>query len=128
LNFKTVLLLVIIASSHNTSYCQNNNIEIIQSEKVDSLFLLQSSKCEKWLSGCRILIAENPEKTKIDSLSAEINHLYPKIETYIIYSKENFQLLIGDFWNENEAHETFTTIKPLFPNAIVLKSQINLNF
>lgn len=59
-----------------------------------------------------------------ETILKQFAELFPDIPAYRSYSNPYFTVSVGDFKNKSEAVRTLELIKPEFPNALVLRDNI----
>lgn len=125
-NFLFFALICVCLNAQNT----NGKLEIIQDEKVDELLSkhLKVNEISNTISGFRINIffkSGNNSKANAYQIKTTFNTKYPGVEAYVVYEEPNFKVKIGDFRNRMEARGFLLKIKSDFPEAFVIKDQIN---
>jgi len=85
-----------------------------------------SKKASKQMSGYRLQICFDSDKSIIDEARNRFISMYPKIDTYVTFEAPNFNLMVGDFRTLIEAERIQAEIHAKFTVVIVHKTQINL--
>jgi hypothetical protein len=85
-----------------------------------------SKKASKQMSGYRLQICFDSDKSIIDEARNRFISMYPKIDTYVTFEAPNFNLMVGDFRTLIEAERIQSEIHGKFTVVIVHKTQINL--
>ena len=85
-----------------------------------------SKKASKQMSGYRLQICFDSDKSIIDEARNRFISMYPKIDTYVTFEAPNFNLMAGDFRTLIEAERIQAEIHGKFTVVIVHKTQINL--
>ncbi len=122
--------ILVLGINTNAQIKSNGNLEIIQDEKIDVLVEkhLKVNELSNTIPGFRINIyfqSGNNSKTNAYQHKTAFNTKFPDIEAYVIYEEPNFKVKVGDFRNRMEARGFLQTIKYDFPDAFVIKDQIN---
>ncbi len=124
--FLSFLFLSFISFAQKT----NEKPEIIQDEKIDELLSkhLKVNEISNTISGFRINIyfqSGNNSKTNAYQFKTNFSIKYPDVQVYVVYEEPNFKVKVGDFRNRMEARGFLQKIKLDFPDAFVIKDQIN---
>jgi hypothetical protein len=85
-----------------------------------------AKKASKQMSGYRLQICFDSDKSIIDEARNRFISMYPKIDTYVTFEAPNFNLMVGDFRTLIEAERIQSEIHGKFTIVIVHKTQINL--
>jgi hypothetical protein len=85
-----------------------------------------AKKASKQMSGYRLQICFDSDKSIIDEARNRFISMYPKIDTYVTFEAPNFNLMVGDFRTLIEAERIQSEIHGKFTVVIVHKTQINL--
>ena len=85
-----------------------------------------AKKASKQMSGYRLQICFDSDKSIIDEARNRFISMYPKIDTYVTFEAPNFNLMVGDFRTLIEAERIQAEIHGKFTVVIVHKTQINL--
>ena len=85
-----------------------------------------AKKSSKQMSGYRLQICFDSDKSIIDEARNRFISMYPKIDTYVTFEAPNFNLMVGDFRTLIEAERIQAEIHGKFTVVIVHKTQINL--
>ncbi len=109
---------------------QNGQIDIVQDSLVDSLLELhlKYNKLNKKMDGFRIQIyfeSGNNSKTQAIEIRDEFNETFPDIRAYISFKEPYYRVRIGDYRTRLEADGILKSIRREYPNAFVIKDQIN---
>lgn len=108
----------------------NGKLELIQDEKIDLLLEkhIKLNEISNTIPGFRINIffqSGNNSKTNAYQVKSNFMNKYPDTEAYVIYEEPNFKVKVGDFRTRMEARGFLQQIKADFPEAFVIKDQIN---
>lgn len=129
---RKLLYLIFLSIISLNLFAQNNNgkLEVIQDKKVDELLNkhIKVNETSNTISGFRINIffkSGNNSKANAYQIKTAFNTKYPGIEAYVVYEEPNFKVKVGDFRTRMEARGFLLKIKSDFPEAFVIKDQIN---
>jgi len=127
-NFLTIITLCIWFST--ISFSQKGNVEIIKDSRIDGLVYRQGAivppNTSPQISGYRIHLFFDSNKTLVDKARIDFISKYPKVDAYVVFRAPNYFLKVGDFRSESEAQKVKKDIKSDFPTAFVVKEMINL--
>lgn len=87
---------------------------------------LISKKSTKQISGYRLQICFDSDKSIVDEARNRFVGMYPKIDTYMTFEAPNFNLMVGDFRSMIEAEKIQEEIFGQFTVANIHKTMINL--
>ena len=85
-----------------------------------------AKKSSKQMSGYRLQICFDSDKSITDEARNRFISMDPKIDTYVTFEAPNFNLMVGDFRTLIEAERIQSEIHGKFTVVIVHKTQINL--
>ena len=116
------------AQSYNYFPDRKGEIAIRQSSKMKEAMEchIQQNK-QKKNYGYRIRIFfDNKQSARntSETILKQFAELFPDIPAYRSYSNPYFTVSVGDFKNKSEAIHALELIKPEFPNALVLRDNI----
>ncbi len=125
-----ILLAIIFAISVKTFAQNTGKLDVVQDEKINELLSkhLKINEVINTIPGFRINVffqSGNNSKTGAMQCKAAFTEKYPDIEAYVVYEEPNFKVKIGDFRTRMEARGFVQQIKMDFPDAFVIKDQIN---
>ncbi len=100
-----------------------NQIVFFQDQRIED-YLTQ--KKIRLISGFRVQICFDPEKSKVEEVRNRFIGSYPKIDTYMNFEAPYFNLKVGDFRTQIEAQIFAEKLQGLYTINIVHKEQINL--
>ncbi len=103
--------------------CIQAQINIQADERIEQQI---TKKASKQMSGYRLQICFDSDKSIIDEARNRFIGMYPKIDTYVTFEAPNFNLMVGDFRTLIEAEKIQAEINGKFTIVIVHKTQINL--
>ena len=125
-----ILLAIVFAISVKTFAQNTGKLDVVQDEKINELLSkhLKINEVVNTIPGFRINVffqSGNNSKTGAMQCKAAFTEKYPDIEAYVVYEEPNFKVKIGDFRTRMEARGFVQQIKMDFPDAFVIKDQIN---
>ena len=85
-----------------------------------------AKKASKQMSGYRLQICFDSDKSIIDEARNRFISIYPKIDTYVTFEAPNFNLMVGDFRTILEAEKVQEEISGQFTIVIIHKTLIHL--
>ena len=118
---KSTLLIFVLFSFFSNHIQAQINIEA--DERIEQQI---TKKANKQMSGYRLQICFDSDKSIIDEARNRFIGMYPKIDTYVTFEAPNFNLMVGDFRTLIEAEKIQSEINGKFTIVIVHKTQINL--
>lgn len=109
----------------------NVKVTLSSAERLDELMEkdLRISEANPLISGFRIQIfyGSGPgSKTEARTIQSEYVKNYPEIPSYLVFQTPNFKIRVGDFRTRLEAEQHLRLIEEEFPNAFIVKDNINL--
>jgi len=125
-----ILGIILLILSFNVRSQNTGKSDLIQDEKIDELLNLhlKVNEIANTIPGFRINIffqSGNNSKTGAMQCKSGFNEKFPDIEAYVVYEEPNFKVKVGDFRTRMEARGFVLQIKMDFPDAFVIKDQIN---
>ena len=128
-----ILFLPMIASAQ---YADDGRVVVIQDERVESVLhdyemlrmKIMENPDNKAIPGYRIQIFFDSGLNSSDrarQAKDEFQRTYPEIPAYISWKAPNYRVRIGDFKTRLEAERTMQLILSDYPNAWVIKDEIN---
>ncbi len=132
---KQILLCVLMLGTFSSLQAQHEEqkkfgkTNIHQDERVDTLLErhIYYNKTHKNIDGYRIMIffdSGNHSKDKAYETKGQFEENYPDVPAYISFSSPYYRVRVGDFRSRMEADKFLQEIKTDYPNAYVLKSEI----
>jgi len=126
------LFLIFLTGSVSGLYSQNSdgNIKIIQDSRIDTLLSKHKALNEEYtqIEGWRINIffeaGNNSKKLAIEAKSQFVNK-YSDVACYLIFQEPYYKVRIGDYRTKMEAEKFLKKIERTYPNAFVVKDNIN---
>jgi len=127
---KKVVVAITFILSTLISFSQNNEVEIIKDSRIDLLVRKQGEiippATVPQIIGFRIQLFFDTEKTAVDEARSKFISMFPKVDTYIVYSAPNYFLKVGNFRTHLEAEKIKITVDKEFPTNYIIKELINL--
>jgi hypothetical protein len=120
--------LMVFFSSGQTD--TSNNTLIVQDSRVDSLVKLhiEANEFDPAIKGWRIQIffeaGNNSKAMAIEAKSNFVNK-YSSVPVYLIFQEPYYKVRIGDYRTKMEAEAFLKKISASYPNAFVVKDEIN---
>jgi hypothetical protein len=106
------------------------NIKIIQDPKIDSLLSLHIELNEEYthIEGWRINIffeAGNYSKRMAVEAKSKFVNSYSDVPCYLVFQEPYYKVRVGDYRTKMEAEKFLHEIEREYPNAFVVKDNIN---
>ena len=107
----------------NSSYGQ---VTILNNQKIDEQVIIKNASVDTTkISGYRIQLAFNTDRSFVENIKTKYANYYPKNEqTYTIYQQPYWKLRVGNFYREIDALATLKKIREFFPNAFIVPDNI----
>ena len=107
----------------NSSYGQ---VTILNNQKIDEQVIIKNASVDTTkISGYRIQLAFNTDRSFVENIKTKYANYYPKNEqTYTIYQQPYWKLRVGNFYREIDALATLKQIREFFPNAFIVPDNI----
>lgn len=132
----TFFLLSLFISSILYAQDGTGKVKVYKDPVIDTLLQMHISKNRQdmanpnddGLSGYRIQIffdSGNESRENADQVIEEFTEEYPGIRTYLTFREPYYRVRVGDFRKKIEALGFLQQIKDDYPNAWVIKDQIN---
>ncbi len=116
---------------NKTTIEKNESYEIIGDERL--IELEERSKKineeKETISGYRLQLfsSSGPNSfNQANEVQAEFLKIYADVPAYVVHKKPAFKVRVGDFRNRLQAERFFIELKENFPDAFVVKDEINL--
>lgn len=95
----------------------------VKNEKID--LLIEDYKAHKKYFGYRIQIFSS-SNNRLEAVRAKSEFLrkFSQINSYLVYQAPNYKVRVGDFLDRLEAKKELLLIKESFPNAFLVKGEI----
>ena len=109
---------------------QKGDVEIIKDPRIDALIRQEgaiiSPATAPQMSGYRIQLFFDSEKSSVDEARSRFINLFPKVDTYVTYNAPNYFLKVGDFRTQTDAEKVKSAVEAQFPTSFIVKERINL--
>ena len=113
-----------------SAFSQEGDVKIIKDSRIDALVKKQGTPnppaTSPQLIGYRVQLFFDSDKQLVDDARSKFIALFPKVDTYIVFTAPNFVLKVGDFRTLLEAERIRETLLREFPTSFVIKELINL--
>jgi len=115
----SLVLCLFITSSYGQVTTLNN-------QKIDEQLIIKNASVDTTkISGYRIQLAFNTDRSFVENIKTKYANYYPKNEqTYTIYQQPYWKLRVGNFYREIDALATLKQIREFFPNAFIVHDNI----
>jgi hypothetical protein len=125
---KKILFLFFSVTIVTSCYAQRNSsigsIDVLADSRIQNLVALEKSIDE--MSGYRLQICFDSDKTVIDEARNRFLKLYPLVATYVEFEAPHFNLKVGDFRTRLEAEKIKRNIFGEFVICIIHQDLIQL--
>lgn len=139
-----IALTVVFTSSLNLIHAQtpgndprktviqsNENYEIIGDVRLNEMEerLIKINSEQENIDGFRLQLfsSSGPNSyNQANEVQTKFLEIYEEIPAYVVHKKPAFKVRVGDFRTRLEAERFFIELKENFPDAFVVKDQINL--
>ena len=118
-NFKFIF--IIITLSYHTSFGQNGNIKINQSNKLDSIIKLKKELNSK-IQNLRIQIYSG-DRENAEQIIEEFIEIYNDTTADVIYETPNYKVWVGNFYTQLEADKRLIEIRKKFRSAFIFRPE-----
>lgn len=78
------------------------------------------------MPGYRLQLYFGSDRNHATEMKTEFQHLYPKVNAYVIYQQPNFKLRVGDFKSRLEAVKFLKEIQPDYTTAFMVQDDVKL--
>ena len=119
-NFKFIF--IIITLSYHTSFGQNGNIKINQSNKLDSIIKLKKELNSK-IQNLRIQIYSG-DRENAEQIIEEFIEIYNDTTADVIYETPNYKVWVGNFYTQLEADKRLIEIRKKFRSAFIFRPEL----
>ena len=120
---KKVILITALSVS---SYFGNAQVTIVKDGRIDDLVKAQGQSNMPEISGYRLQLAFDSNKSFIDDARSKFAAQFPKVDTYVEFIAPHYFLKVGDFRTQLEAEKVKAATAAQFPTGFVVKEKINL--
>ena len=118
-NFKFIF--IIITLSYHTSFGQNGNIKINQSNKLDSIIKLKKELNSK-IQNLRIQIYSG-DRENAEKIIEEFIEIYNDTTADVIYETPNYKVWVGNYYTQLEADKRLIEIRKKFRSAFIFRPE-----
>ncbi len=123
LAMEKVILITILSV---ISYFGNAQVTIVKDDRIDELVKAQGQANTPEISGYRLQLAFDSNKSFIDDARSKFAAQFPKVDTYVEFVAPHYFLKVGDFRTQLEAEKVKAGTAAQFPTGFVVKEKINL--
>ena len=118
---KIIIFLTIISLSHTTLIGQNGNIEINQSNKLDSIIKLKKELNSK-IQNLRIQIYSG-DRDNAEQMIKEFIEIFNDTTADIMYETPNYKVWVGNYYTQLEADKRLLEIRKKFRSAFIFRPE-----
>ena len=108
--------------SSTTLFAQNGNIEINQSNKLDSIIKLKKELNSK-IQNLRIQIYSG-ERDNAEQIIKEFIEIFNDTTADVIYETPNYKVWVGNYYTQLEADKRLLEIRKKFRSAFIFRPEI----
>ena len=119
---KIIIFFTIISLSSTTLFGQNGNIEINQSNKLDSIIKLKKELNSK-IQNLRIQIYSG-ERDNAEQIIKEFIEIFNDTTADVIYETPNYKVWVGNYYTQLEADKRLIEIRKKFRSAFIFRPEI----
>ena len=119
---KIIIFFTIISLYSTTLFGQNGNIEINQSNKLDSIIKLKKELNSK-IQNLRIQIYSG-ERDNAEQIIKEFIEIFNDTTADIIYETPNYKVWVGNYYTQLEADKRLIEIRKKFRSAFIFRPEI----
>ena len=119
---KIIIFFTIISLSHTTLIGQNGNIEINQSNKLDSIIKLKKELNSK-IQNLRIQIF-NGDRDNAEQIIKEFIEIFNDTTADIMYETPNYKVWVGNYYTQLEADKRLIEIRKKFRSAFIFRPEL----
>ncbi|MCO5258551.1 MAG: SPOR domain-containing protein [Crocinitomicaceae bacterium] len=124
------ILIVFCCLLFNSNSFSQGHVEVIKDPRIDNLIKKQSEvvppATSVQISGYRLQIFFDSDKSKVDHARIQFSRSFPKIEAYVTYNAPNYFLRVGDFRTSAEADRLKAELGSEFPTSFIVQEKVNL--
>ena len=113
---------MIISFSSTTLFAQNGNIEINQSNKLDSIIKLKKELNSK-IQNLRIQIYSG-DRDNAEQIIKEFIEIFNDTTADVIYETPNYKVWVGNYYTQLEADKRLIEIRKKFRSAFIFRPEI----
>ncbi len=119
---KIITFFMIISLSYATSFGQNGNIKISQSNKLDSVIKLKKELNSK-IQNLRIQIYSG-DRDNAEQIIKEFIEIFNDITADVIYETPNYKVWVGNYYTQLEADKRLIEIRKKFRSAFIFRPEL----
>ena len=119
---KIIIFFTIISLSSTTLFGQNGNIEINQSNKLDSIIKLKKELNSK-IQNLRIQIYSG-DRDNAEQIIKEFIEIFNDTTADVIYETPNYKVWVGNYYTQLEADKKLIEIRKKFRSAFIFRPEI----
>lgn len=101
-------------------------VTIVKDSRIDDLVKAQGQSATPEITGYRLQLAFDSNKSFIDDARSKFAAQFPKVDTYVEFVAPHYFLKVGDFRTQLEAEKVKAASSQQFPTCFVVKEKINL--
>ena len=118
---KIIIFFTIISFSSTTTFGQNGNIEINQSNKLDSIIKLKRELNSK-IQNLRIQIYSG-DRDNAEQIIKEFIEIFNDTTADVIYETPNYKVWVGNYYTQLEADKRLIEIRKKFRSAFIFRPE-----
>ena len=119
---KIIIFFTIISLSSTTLFGQNGNIEINQSNKLDSIIKLKKELNSK-IQNLRIQIFSG-DRDNAEQIIKEFIEIFNDTTADVIYETPNYKVWVGNYYTQLEADKRLIEIRKKFRSAFIFRPEL----
>ena len=119
---KIIIFFTIISLSYTTLIGQNGNIEINQSNKLDSIIKLKKELNSK-IQNLRIQIYSG-DRDNAEQMIKEFIEIFNDTTADVIYETPNYKVWVGNYYTQLEADKRLIEIRKKFRSAFIFRPEL----
>lgn len=119
---KIIIFFTIISLSYTTLIGQNGNIEINQSNKLDSIIKLKKELNSK-IQNLRIQIFSG-DRDNAEQIIKEFIEIFNDTTADVIYETPNYKVWVGNYYTQLEADKRLLEIRKKFRSAFIFRPEL----
>ena len=119
---KIIIFFTIISLYSTTLFGQNGNIEINQSNKLDSIIKLKKQLNSK-IQNLRIQIYSG-DRDNDEQMIKEFIEIFNDTTADVIYETPNYKVWVGNYYTQLEADKRLLEIRKKFRSAFIFRPEI----
>ena len=119
---KIIIFFTIISLSYTNLFGQNGNIEINQSNKLDSIIKLKKELNSK-IQNLRIQIYSG-DRDNAEQIIKEFIEIFNDTTADIMYETPNYKVWVGNYYTQLEADKRLLEIRKKFRSAFIFRPEL----